>query len=224
MVVVKILTYNCYKGGGNQIALNRHINSVDADVICLQEYTSKVGKSLKLKGYNFIEPKGKQGFFRNVMYSKYPPTNLEFVTIPNMKRQMPVLTIRKNNINITIACIHLSSGNDKKSNRETEMNFIVQKFKHYTNVILAGDFNMRSDETISYFDTCPLLPTYCGNNSLTNGWKFNHPFDRICYKGFRTINGPSIIGDKEKIPASDHYGLTCELETTSSNSRQCIIL
>lgn len=224
-----ILTYNCNQGKGNVENLCKIINKSETDIICLQEFTSKIKDKLKLNGYVLVEPSGKQGWFRNVIYTRLE-RNLEvsFLKLSTMIRQVPVIKFRYQNKMVTVANIHLSSGLEKAEVRKGEMSEIFNKIGNANKLIIVGDFNMRENEVVGRMRFCDLVGTYCSNNPMNDGnKKFNIPFDRFLYKGVEPVGSTICIGNKsrkENTTPSDHYGLISKFEINNNNSTGCTLL
>jgi endonuclease/exonuclease/phosphatase (EEP) superfamily protein YafD len=81
--------------------------------------------------------------------------------------------------------------------------------KNISPIIMAGDYNMRSNEIIPWpphtWSSAPLLSTFDSKNDcvIYNG-KFSHPLDRCLYKKLTLID-TTLIGIDPI--GSDHYGL-----------------
>jgi len=229
--MLNILTYNVAQGKYDLSGLNKTITSSGAQIICLQEYNNKVKQHIKLgSNYNLIEPGGKQGFFRNVIYTKLPIIEVNFLPTSGEIRNIIMIKVKFKKCVITILNLHLSAGRDlnKSNQRQTQLNDL---FKNITNVkygIIIGDFNLINDEipwsnNISpwyKWNVAPLIPTYCSTNlCVKSNLRFRYPFDRCIYQKLTLVNF-KLIGNKSK--NSDHYGVIYTF--TTQNSSSCIIM
>lgn len=227
--MVLVLTYNCNQGKGNVKNLCKLIKNSQADIICLQEFNDTIKSSLILNQYTLIEPPGNQGWFKNVIYTKLSirgsPT---YLSLNNMKRQIPIVSLRYGRNVINVACLHLSAGIEKYIDRQNELATILRFMKNRKRLLLAGDFNMRSDEKVPISLNCSkLIGTYTSNNPLNKGTKkFNLPFDRVIYRGLQLQNQPILVGNSSKTKrttASDHYGLLFKFNL-DNNLSQCSLM
>lgn len=209
---IKILSYNCNKGNCKFGEIGDIIKTVNADIICLQEYGQIVAQHLesyKLEdSYVFITSPIYQGWSGNVIYSKLPIIKSRFLELEGKARKTPVITVETLNGNLTIACIHLDPGRNANNMniRETQYKSLLKKLHNID--IIIGDFNMSVNEIPwppEGWSGTKLIPTYTSDNICNNSTiKFGHPFDRCLYKNL-IIENFELVGVNN--PASDHYGI-----------------
>jgi endonuclease/exonuclease/phosphatase family metal-dependent hydrolase len=204
---LRVVTYNCHQGKGNLTQLAREIAITNADIICLQEYNKKVGEALKLGGYEQVAPKGNQGWFRNIIYTRLPIILRETFGLKDIAREAVAAHVKYNGQQICVVCLHLSSGAEAAALRGEQLEQLLKR-PHYPNTILIGDFNMRKNEAVEtrHYKSAPLLATYCNDNPCIQAvQKYAHPFDRCLYRGVALIGEPRLLG--LATTASDHYGV-----------------
>ena len=228
--MISIVTYNCNQGRGNIKRLSKILENSDADVICLQEFNSKVKDNINLKGYILVEPSIKQGWFKNVIYTKYPPIKISFISLSTLARSVPAIKILVGHKKLTIVNVHLTSGSNKLDVRQSELRHIFSQIGRPRRIIITGDFNMRADEESpsNDFAFCTLVPTYCSSNPVNiSNFKYEHPFDRFLYRDVSPVSTPNILGNNTRKPSttpSDHYGLLCHFSFPPIDRSVCNII
>lgn len=223
---LSILTYNVAKGQFQPKDINRIVAKHKPDIICLQEFNSKVKDQLNFtKDYNIKEPKGKQGWFKNVTYSKYQIVQyIQFPTVDET-RQILGIHIKLKGHNFWIINVHLSAGRNNDAKRKKQLASLLNNIKQNLNdpahIVIVGDFNLDADEQFTFksYKTAPLVGTYCNTNCCIkneNIGTFNHPFDRCVYKGLHLSHNPQLVGLDTK--CSDHFGVIYTFGSKSESS------
>lgn len=183
------------------------------DIVCLQEVTPPV-RDIILSNNNITQiytwDDDEFGGYGVAIMSKLEVDDVIILPLlSTMGRNL--LTVQLDNS--VIGTVHLESLNNEQI-RLIQLNNIITQMQDVPVFILAGDFNMKSNEQ-------PVLPpeytmynqflTYDGaDNKMINSTRYApQPFDRFLVKGC-TLKSIQRVNDqpfKDNIYISDHYGL-----------------
>jgi exonuclease III len=157
----KVISYNIWFSDNQSLertlSLINCINSLNPDVICLQEVRSDIHEILTmlLNNYKYCFPKKITKGYDCVTFSKHPIhkcLNFPYKN-SNMGRGLYVVQIRYNNIDMIIANSHFESLFKKNVENETKMqqyqtarSLLDSLHQTYKNVILCSDTNVMSHE------------------------------------------------------------------------------
>lgn len=218
---IKLISYNIWYHPHKRLKRCDHLISLilmkDPDIICLQEVTIPVKQRLlqaigsKYYSVDDMLEYGTHRRYGNMILSKIPIIKHEIYDLQTKMERKFLMAFLGNNI--IIGCIHFDSG-DNEITRRSQFNFVTDLCKIYPNVILTGDFNMKSSESSlsNYFYTFDNVDTYDTktNVMISHEPYLPQPFDRVMIRGFNLINF-ELIGnipiDLDYTYISDHYGL-----------------
>jgi endonuclease/exonuclease/phosphatase family metal-dependent hydrolase len=151
---VRIATWNVHQWkhpDGNWISnekVNRAISSINADILCLQEFTDENLPSAipDMYPHKFVEytVAGYNGF-ANAIFSKHPILDQHVIELPNggIERR---ICLRASILGFNIYNAHLEvrggSDGDIHKYRRPQMRAILEDIANRNRVVLCGDFNV----------------------------------------------------------------------------------
>ena len=214
---MKIATYNVWnenKGiGGRFEQLIQEIICIDADIIALQEVTSKFYKDILLQniGYQYCEfSKYTDEDEGLAILSKYSIESCTFLQInseyANSKAQNILLKCGKSRFSITNVHIPCDSAKEKEEQIVAVDKFIHTQKDQADYFILLGDFNsginssihrfLIGEQTINNAESNPYWLDIMGNYTALNGLSLQPTLDCINnprWKGKNTIYAPENV-------------------------------
>lgn len=198
--------------------------SLNADIICLNEYSANFTPSEKTASSLFAnytqKMEGTQfNYSCNAFYSRIPVSNLKAnAFVCNQTAQITHTTlitakdyyfvsadVTINGKNVTIVSAHLAFDNNKNPD-DVNMNQIkelIERFSSYERVVFVGDWNVKE---FSYFNLFKDAGYTLANEDSTLGTFVNstRPLDNIIYKGVK-VSDFTLAGTD----LSDHYAVYC---------------
>ena len=159
---------------------NESISSIDADILCLEEYTKQFSKlprtaiSLLEQYYPYIHEQGGDSATvtsGRCICSKYPITDYAThqYTQTGAPRYYDSCTITVNDIPITVIITHLNYNSSSNTSRVNQLNELKTFCQSQTRFIACGDLNTLDCKTTSEADyTSMIVPLLNAGFHLAN--------------------------------------------------------
>lgn len=198
---MSIISHNICKGRYGYSSFCKLVKRYNPSIICLQEASPKLGEKIRdsIGDYMILQSPGRQGYCSNItlVNTRHIIKEIYSIDIQEVERDALATIVRIGNQELLVVNVHLKSGRGCPDIRKKQIDRILNNISH-KRCLIVGDWNLSNNEIkwpIDGWKSQELKPTYRSNNRHVNSKsKFNHPFDRVLYKGmivrdFHVING-----------------------------------
>lgn len=198
-------------------------DSINADVISLNEYSTNFGVDKKGGGHQssvvlFDNYKTKyeggatrKGIVHNALYSnvrmrEFKKQPFEFIKTTRYKKSHRDFYYLTSDVfidekKVKLVCVHLIHSKKAPSLVQGQITELIKSFKGEERVVICGDFN-----TSNYSKFKIAGYTLANDGSIVTFYKSFKPLDNIVTKGVRISEVRTV-----KTELSDHYPLVCRL-------------
>lgn len=212
----------------NVFEIHRVMEDEDPDIFLLQEMP-KANFAKRFVDYDFTPPvTSHSGWLSSFVRKGVKLTNFY------AKEYTSTVEVTTNEGSFFLISCHLVPYKQNASLRLSQLQNIVSDLPADATLIIAGDMNMREDETKSVLEVLSVEDAFqlVGSkedkftwNSRVNkyantGFEYTARYDRVFVRGFG-VKAFGLIGDKPVSEntghfISDHYGITVELELSAN--------
>lgn len=201
------------------------LNNLDADILLMCEYSTIFAKNPDVLAKNAVFNCYKYGiegttpsatsYMRTATYGNIEPLNTFEDVFPNTSQagryyQCSDMYIGGALTKVVITHLDFGSTGASATNRTDQIARLIEDFKAYDHVIIAGDFNVSNSSEYDAFVTAGFNIVnhgYMGDIATYPAGAVLTALDNIIVKGFAISN----IGKFDDSTLSDHDALFCEL-------------